>query len=153
MLFFPLPLQGHITPMLQLADIFHSKGFSITIIHTKYNSPNPSSYPNFTFIPISDGLSEKETSELSVFALSSILNVNCLEPFKDCLSGLLSAESEVRITCLISDIVLQFTREVADSFKLPRFVLRTSCIGVFRAFAAIPLLREKGYLPIQGLLS
>ncbi|KAL2558123.1 UDP-Glycosyltransferase superfamily protein [Forsythia ovata] len=150
LLFFPLPLQGHITPMLQLADIFQSKGFSITIIHTKYNSPNPSNYPNFTFIPISDGLSEKETSELSVFALASILNVNCLVPFKDCLSGLLSAESEVHITCLISDTVLHFTREVADSFKLPRFVLRTSCIGVFRAFAAIPLLREKGYLPIQA---
>ncbi|KAL2541669.1 UDP-glycosyltransferase 76F1 [Abeliophyllum distichum] len=150
LLFFPLPLQGHITPLLQLADIFHSKGFSITVIHTKYNSPNPSNYPNFTFIPISDGLSEKETSELSVFALASILNVNCLEPFKDCLSGLLSAESEVHITCLISDPAWHFTREVADSFKLPRFVLRTSGIGVFRASAAIPLLREKGYLPIQA---
>ncbi|KAL2558165.1 UDP-glycosyltransferase 76F1 [Forsythia ovata] len=41
-------------------------------------------------------------------------------------------------------------QEVADSFKLPRFVLRTSGIGVFRASAAIPLLREEGYLPIQA---
>lgn len=36
------PLKCHITPMLQLGTILHLKGFSITITHTYFNSPNPS---------------------------------------------------------------------------------------------------------------
>ncbi|KAL6327323.1 hypothetical protein AAG906_018776 [Vitis piasezkii] len=33
-------------PMLLLANILHAKGFSITIIHTHFNSPNPANYPS-----------------------------------------------------------------------------------------------------------
>ncbi|KAE8039177.1 hypothetical protein FH972_011615 [Carpinus fangiana] len=47
----PCPFQGHINPMLQLG-ILHSNGFSITVAHTQYNSPDPSNHPNFSFIPL-----------------------------------------------------------------------------------------------------
>jgi hypothetical protein len=50
----------------------------------------------------------------------------------------------------ISDAVFYFTQAVADSLKLPRIVLRTSGVSSFVVFAAFPLLRERGYLPIQG---
>ncbi|MFS7958048.1 putative cytokinin 7-beta-glucosyltransferase [Helianthus anomalus] len=30
---FPMPFQGHINPMFQLANILHTQGFKITIIH------------------------------------------------------------------------------------------------------------------------
>ena len=58
-----LPLQGHINPMLDLANILHYKGFSITLIHTNFNSPNPSNYPHFTFHSIQDGLPATEASK------------------------------------------------------------------------------------------
>ncbi|PPD70856.1 hypothetical protein GOBAR_DD32266 [Gossypium barbadense] len=102
---FPLPLQGHINPMFDLANILHSRGFSITIIHTTFNSPNPSNYPHFTF----------------------------QEP----------------IACLISDAILYFTQDVANELKVPRMVLRTGAASSFCVFSSFPLLREKGYLPIQ----
>ncbi|KAI3793281.1 hypothetical protein L1987_35897 [Smallanthus sonchifolius] len=57
---FPLPFQGHINPMLQLASILYTKGFKIIIIHTDFNSPNQSNYPQFTFRSISDGLTKSE---------------------------------------------------------------------------------------------
>nr|XP_048325483.1 UDP-glycosyltransferase 76B1-like [Ziziphus jujuba var. spinosa] len=82
--------------MLQLANILYSKGFSISIIHTSFNSPNPSNYPHFTFHSICEGLAE-----------------------------------------------------IAESLKLLRVVLRTGSASSFLAFAAFPLLRERGYLPIQ----
>ncbi|KAE8725010.1 UDP-glucuronosyltransferase, putative isoform 2 [Hibiscus syriacus] len=41
----PLPFQGHINPMLQLGSILHSKGFSITVVHTIFNPPISSNYP------------------------------------------------------------------------------------------------------------
>ncbi|XP_042509772.1 UDP-glycosyltransferase 76B1-like [Macadamia integrifolia] len=148
---FPFPLQGHINPMLQLASILYSKGFSITIIHTHFNSPNSSNYPNFTFVPIPDGLSDVQDSITDGFSLLPLLNLTCKVPFRDCLVQLLSnAETEEEhIACLISDPVMPFTQGVADSLKLPRLVLLTSSVQSFLAFAAYQVLRQKGYLPIS----
>ncbi|KAJ0102922.1 hypothetical protein Patl1_06498 [Pistacia atlantica] len=147
---FPLPLQGHINPMLQLANILYGKGLSITVIHTNFNSPNTSNYPHFDFCSIPDGLLEVGASTSDVIALVTLLNVNCVVPFRDCLAKLLSNVEEESIACLITDAVCHFTQAVADSLKLPRIVLRTSSISSFLAFAAISLLHEKGFFPIKG---
>ncbi|KAG8390062.1 hypothetical protein BUALT_Bualt01G0044300 [Buddleja alternifolia] len=130
--------------MIQLASILHSKGFTISIIHTQFNSPNPSNYPHFTFHLISDGLSETEKSTKNVSLLVKLLLANCVEPFRDCLAQLLS--EDVHVTCLISDAIWYFTQAIADSFKLPRIVLRTSNACSFLAFTALPLLQDRGYL-------
>ncbi|KAL3833982.1 hypothetical protein ACJIZ3_008718 [Penstemon smallii] len=144
-IFFPLPLQGHINPMLQLANILHSIGFSITIIHTKLNSPNPTNYPHFTFHQI---LSEFDEYS-DILSLLTMLNEKCVEPFKQALSELLGDKSGDPIGCLISDAILYFTSDVAKSFNLPRIVLRTGGVASFLTFAAFPVLLQKGYLPIQ----
>ncbi|GAV56822.1 UDPGT domain-containing protein [Cephalotus follicularis] len=146
---FPLPLQGHINPMLQLASILHSKGFSITIIHTNFNSPNPSNYPHFTFHFINENLSECEATTTDIFALLKLLTIRCVEPFRECLSKVLSDMSEEPIACLISDAVFPFTQAVADSLKVPRMVLRTGGASSFLVMAAFPFLRQRGYFPIQ----
>ncbi|KAJ4970180.1 hypothetical protein NE237_003279 [Protea cynaroides] len=44
---------------------------------------------------------------------------------------------------------MHFTQGVADSLKLPRLVFPSSSIVSFLAFAAFPVLRQKGYLPIS----
>ncbi|KAL6977393.1 hypothetical protein U1Q18_026192 [Sarracenia purpurea var. burkii] len=157
LILFPLPLQGHINPMLQLADILHSKGgFSITVIHTRFNSPAASKFPHFTFVPISDGLSETEASTADVITLISKLNINLVAPLRDCLAGLLlsddvSEEPSPRppIVCLITDAMWHFSQSVANEFEIPRIVLRTSSVSSFLVFAAFPLLRERGYLSKQ----
>lgn len=147
---FPLPLQGHINPMIQLANILHSKGFSITIIHTTFNSPDSSKYPHFNFHFIQENLTETEASTTDVLALLSLLNIKCVGPFQDCLSRLLSDVSDEPVSCLISDAIFHFTQSVSNSLKLPRLVLRTSGASSFLIFSTFPFLREKGYLPIQG---
>ncbi|XP_060175246.1 UDP-glycosyltransferase 76B1-like isoform X2 [Lycium barbarum] len=149
-LLFPLPLQGHINPMLQLANILHSKGFSITVIHTNLNSSHniQTNYPHFTFHSISDGLSEDEKSTTDVLFLLSLLNEKCIPHFKEALAQLL-LEDPNNIACLISDAILHFTRVVADNFKLHRLVLRTGGVCSFLTFAAFPLLLHKGYFPLQ----
>ncbi|KAL3718859.1 hypothetical protein ACJRO7_003895 [Eucalyptus globulus] len=147
---FLLPLQGHVTPMLQLANILYSRGFSITIVHTHFNSPKSSNYPHFNFQPIPDGLLEGQASTVDFVALLVLMNVTCVVPFRDCLSKLLSDASKDRIPCcLITDPVWHFTQAVADELNFPRMVLRTSSISSFLAFCALPLMQEKGYLPIQ----
>ncbi|XP_009344267.2 UDP-glycosyltransferase 76F1-like [Pyrus x bretschneideri] len=149
---FPLPFQGHINPMLELANILHSKGFSIAILHTSFNSLSPSTRnPYFTYHSIPVDLTETEVSFKDFTVLLSILNAKCVEPFRECLSGLLSDDinSEDPIACLISDPLFNFTRSVAESFKLPRILLRTGGAASFAIYAAFPQLKEKGYLPIS----
>ncbi|KAF3448866.1 hypothetical protein FNV43_RR09582 [Rhamnella rubrinervis] len=145
---FPLPLQGHLNPMLELANILYSKGFSIYIIHTSFNSPKPCKYPHFSFHAINEGLSESETSRIDGHLLA-LLNTKCVEPFKECLRRLLSDVSEEPIDCLISDSLFHFTRAIAEGLKVPRIVLRTGGASSFLVYAALPLLRERGYLPLQ----
>ncbi|KAI3748784.1 hypothetical protein L6452_12122 [Arctium lappa] len=144
---FPLPLQGHINPMLQLANILHTKGFKITIIHTQFNPPpNQSNYPQFTFISISDGfsISNKDSTlnlDTSNYAIN-FMNKSCIHPFKGCLASLLEEEP---VACLISDSLWHFTQSVADALNLPRIVLRTSSMSCMLVYATLPLVGEKGY--------
>ncbi|XP_061995383.1 UDP-glycosyltransferase 76F1-like [Rosa rugosa] len=149
LILFPLPFQGHINPMLELANILHSKGFSITIIQSNFNSLNPSSHPHFIFHSIDIGLSESGTSTKDPLLLLSRLNANSREPFQECLATLLSDVSKEPVGCLITDSVYDFAQSVAESLKLPRILLRTGSASSFAIYTAFPLLREKGYLPKQ----
>ncbi|GJW76477.1 UDP-glycosyltransferase 76B1-like protein [Tanacetum coccineum] len=140
---FPLPLQGHINPMLQLANILHTEGFKITIIHTEFNSPNKSNYPQFTFISISDGLPNSKDESPNLLTGNHIINLmnkSCIDPFTGCLAKLLE---EGNVACLISDSLWHFTQLVADTLKLRRIVLRTSSMSCIPVYAALPNLGEK----------
>ncbi|RYR46273.1 hypothetical protein Ahy_A07g032011 isoform A [Arachis hypogaea] len=130
----PLPLQGHINPMLQLANILYSKGFSITIIHTTFNSPNPLNYPHFTFFSIQDGITD--SSSLDLLHLVILLNIRCVTPFRDMLAKVISDARDNRepVACLISDALFYFTQAVSNTLELPRIVLRTSGISSFVPF-------------------
>ncbi|KAL8199818.1 hypothetical protein R6Q57_013386 [Mikania cordata] len=138
----PIPFQGHLSPMLQLATILHSKGFSITILHTRFNSPNPTNYPHFTFLPISGaGEHSFSVSEINdIVRLLTYINTSLLDPIQACLQRLMSEDGAV--ACLITDAMWFGTQMVADRLKLPRMVHRTSSISSFRSFAAIQLLRQ-----------
>ncbi|MED6214973.1 hypothetical protein PIB30_108672, partial [Stylosanthes scabra] len=122
----PLPFQGHINPMLQLANILYSKGFSITIIHTAFNSPNPLNYPHFTFCSIQDGITD--SSSLDILNHIILLNIRCITPFRDMLAKVISdaRDNKEHVACLISDALFYFTQGVSNTLELPRIVLRTS---------------------------
>ncbi|XP_065872335.1 UDP-glycosyltransferase 76B1-like [Euphorbia lathyris] len=154
LLLFPLPLEGHMNPMLHLAKILYSEGFSITILHTNFNSPNPSDHPYFTFCSIPEGLSETEaaTYDEDVIATVSAMNVRCADPFRDCLANLLSGDLKEPVACLITDAVWDFIGAVAASFKLPWIALPTSNISSFLFCDAYPYLRDKGYMATKDSL-
>lgn len=158
MILFPLPLQGCINPMIQLAKILHSKGFSITVIHTRFNAPKASIHPLFTFLQIEDGLTETETRTHDVTHLLTLLNRSCESAFRDCLINLLQSadsktgEEKEKISCLIDDSGWIFTQPIAQSLNLPRLVLNTYKVSFFRNHFALPQLRREMYLPLQGII-
>ncbi|KAJ4883408.1 UDP-glycosyltransferase 76C3 [Raphanus sativus] len=152
---FPLPLQGCINPMIQLAKILHSRSFSITMIHTRFNAPRASSHPLFKLLQIPDGLSDTETRAHDVNLMLTVLNERCESPFRDCLTKLLQSpdaeteEEKQRISCLIHDSGWIFTEPLAKSLNLPRFVLNATKVSFFRGHFALPQLRRERYLPLQ----
>lgn len=147
------PFQGHINPMLQLATILHSKGFSITIAHTKFNSPNSTNHPDFNFLPIPDGLSDRDISSGDVIAMVSIINVNCEAPLRELLAQMMERQDKHGeiIACIIYDGVMYFSEAVANHLKVPSIIVRTSSAGTGLAQTAIPRLRAEGYIPLQGM--
>ncbi|KAM0851103.1 hypothetical protein ACQ4PT_052653 [Festuca glaucescens] len=122
-LVFPLPYQGHINPMFQLAGLLHARGLAVTVFHSHFNAPDPSRHPAYHFVPA---------------------------PFRELLAALLAAPgARGDVACLISDAHLLTLMEVARQQGVPTLALRTGSAACFRNIMANPMLCDKGYLPVQ----
>ncbi|XP_071705625.1 UDP-glycosyltransferase 76G1-like [Rutidosis leptorrhynchoides] len=153
---FPLPYQGHINPMLQLANILYSKGFSITIFHTNFNAPNTSNYPHFTFKFILDNdPNDQRYCNLPLTGMASfdrifVFNDHGADSLRHELDLEISKKDEPPVSCLITDALWYFTQSVADSVNLPRLVLRTSSLFCFLVYSSMPILHDRGYLGLAN---
>ncbi|KFK34811.1 hypothetical protein AALP_AA5G196300 [Arabis alpina] len=152
-----LPFTGHLNPMLDLARILHHRGFSITILHSSFRFPDPSRHPHFTFRIMhhnnegkedKDPLSQSKVAAMDLFALVRVIKQSYAEPFRQALAAEVSRRETV--CCLVTDALWGTYTEVAEEeLGVRRLMLRAISAVSFRAFAAFPLLRAKGYLPIQ----
>ncbi|CAN6213622.1 unnamed protein product [Urochloa humidicola] len=154
---FPLPFQGHITPMLQLAGALHARGLAITVLHTAYNAPGPARHPEFAFITVPDAISEataatEDGSMDKALAMNAAVEAPALvENVRDALASMLRAgeqeEGEPRLACLVIDATLTAVQEAAAGLGLPTLVLHTGSAACFRVFRSYDMLYDKGYLP------
>ncbi|KAL3720008.1 hypothetical protein ACJRO7_004921 [Eucalyptus globulus] len=145
----PGPFQGHLTPMLQLATVLKSKGFSITIAHTQFNSPDSSAHPDFTFLCIPDGLSEEEVRNPDLIGIVLRLNVNCESSFRECLNqGTNHMESGDKICCIIYDAVVYFSEAIARDLKIPSIALHTSNAATTIVRPILLQLKAQGHIPV-----
>ncbi|KAL8139968.1 hypothetical protein V2J09_005989 [Rumex salicifolius] len=119
----PLPLKSHFDLMLQLGRVlFYKGGFSISVICTRFNSPDPARYPEFTFHVISDTASDRlELNNVELFFAE--LNKSCVEQLRECLSGIALSAAAATTSCLITDTFWYSSQAVANSLGLRRFVL------------------------------
>ncbi|CAH9098785.1 unnamed protein product, partial [Cuscuta epithymum] len=115
----PAPFQGHVTPMLQLGHILHSKGFSIIVAHTQYKAPDPSNHPDFSFHGLADGLDASDDITGSRgLEIMYAMNKNCRVPLQEYLE-----EKGDMVSCIIYDNIMFFVDQVAALLKLPSLVL------------------------------
>ncbi|KAJ3695469.1 hypothetical protein LUZ60_000846 [Juncus effusus] len=148
-LLFPLPLQGHINPMLQLASLLFARRFSITIFHTQFNSIDATKYPFYDFISVDDEGVFDRCNAHDIPRQILALNSACEKPFHDCLMKIISNTKDKKIACLITDIHLYNMQASARQLGVATLVLRTSSAAGTSWFPVFPLLLEKGYIPIQ----
>ncbi|XVF61595.1 hypothetical protein PTKIN_Ptkin08bG0142700 [Pterospermum kingtungense] len=132
----PYPSQGHVSPMMQLAKLLHSRGFHITFVNTEFNhrrlirSKGPDSVkglPDFWFETIPDGLppSDRDATQ-DVPALCDSTRKNCLAPFFELVAKLNSSPQVPTVTCIVSHGVMSFAIKYLAyqkfNFGLPQLI-------------------------------
>ncbi|KAG7564710.1 UDP-glucuronosyl/UDP-glucosyltransferase [Arabidopsis suecica] len=124
----PFPLQGHITPMMQLGQALNLKGFSITVALGESNRISSSQhFPGFQFNTIPESL-PVSVSEIEAFGPVEFLlklNKTSEASFKVCISQLLIQQGN-DIACIIYDDLLYFCGAAAKEFKIPSIIFSTT---------------------------
>nr|UHH90529.1 UDP-glycosyltransferase [Nicotiana benthamiana] len=154
----PFPSQGHINPM-KISILLHSKGFHITFVNSEYNhkrllkSRGPYSLKglqDFVFETIPDGLPPIDahtTQHIPSLCLST--KENCLAPFKELLIKINSSNDVPKVTCIIFDGIMTFAVLAAQEIGVPSVCFRTTNACSFMCNKHLPLLIEKGILPLK----
>nr|AFJ52967.1 UDP-glycosyltransferase 1 [Linum usitatissimum] len=149
----PCPYQGHINPMLQLATILHSRGFSISIVHTQFHAPSSENHPDFEFISLPDSLSDDLISSGNVSAILVAVNANFHEPLTDCLVQMMQSEKERgKVACIIYDELMWGSEAVANSLGLSSIMLRTNTVSAQLGRNLVLQLMRDGLVPLQDSL-
>lgn len=139
----PLPLQGHLTPMLQLGSLLHSQGFSVIVAHTEFNSPNPRNHPDFAFVSFQQGAPFPSGNFLE---LITAINTDCREPLEKTIQQL-----QGQLSCVIYDSLMSFVEAVACRLELPSIFFRPTTAVYMQTYHAVLSLHEKMLIPMQGL--
>ncbi|KVH99645.1 7-deoxyloganetin glucosyltransferase-like, partial [Cynara cardunculus var. scolymus] len=154
----PAPAQGHINPMLKLAKILHSKGFSITFVNTEFNhqrllrsqgSDALRGFPSFCFETIPDGLPTPENLNATqdVPSLCKAMDEKFVVPFKSLLNKLSASDSPV--TYIVADVIMSFTLEAAMEMDIPEILFWTGGAGSLLCIEQYPNLLDKGLMPLK----
>lgn len=162
-LIFPLPLQGPVNSMFNLAELLCLSGLHITVVVTQniharlLRSTNIQSrlarYQGFQLKTIPDGLPEDHPRDGDNFIeLFDSLKSKTKPLFKDMLtSGCLTPESCRRpVSFIIADGILGFTCDVAQELGIPIVYVRTISPCCLWVFFCLPRLIETGELPFSG---
>ncbi|KAL8215215.1 hypothetical protein R6Q57_004664 [Mikania cordata] len=145
------PLQGHMTPVLQLATYLHSKGFSITVAHPELNSPDYSNHPDFIFLPLPDNLSS-QGKFTSFIQFLQALNDACKPHLREHLVQIINKQKGIRdkeSIVIVHDNLMVFGGYVAGDLGLPSIIMHTSSAAFFPAYKIIPQLHQEGRFPVH----
>uniref|UniRef100_A0ACD5UQC4 Uncharacterized protein n=1 Tax=Avena sativa TaxID=4498 RepID=A0ACD5UQC4_AVESA len=160
----PYPAQGHITPMLQLAKLLHTRGFHVTFVNNEFNhrrllrsqgADTLVGVPGFQFAAIADGLppSDREATQ-DIPALCYSTMTTSLPRFKE-LVAKLNEEAETSggalppVTCVVADSVMSFSLRAARELGLRCATLWTASACGFMGYYHYKDLRDRGIIPLK----
>lgn len=158
-LIFPLPIQGPINSMLQLAELFCLAGLKITFLNTIHNQERLLRCTNvqsrfekynglFRFVTIPDGLPEEHPRSIEQFGDIIISVQTMAEPF---LREMLSISyGGVPVTCVIPDALSYYVVDIGNEMGvqvIPFDTISPSCLWVYFCLPKLIQLQE---LPFKG---
>ncbi|KAK8578033.1 hypothetical protein V6N13_076702 [Hibiscus sabdariffa] len=157
--FLPYPAQGHINPLMQLAKLFHSRGFHITFVNSEFNHRRlirsrgedaVKGLPDFRFETIPDGLPPSDSDATqSIPELCDSIRRTCLVPFLELLSRLNSSPEFPPVTCIVSDGIMSCGAKAGQVIGVPCVQFWTSSPVSFWGYLQYKELIERGIVPFK----
>ncbi|XP_015897171.4 7-deoxyloganetic acid glucosyltransferase [Ziziphus jujuba] len=154
----PLPVQGHIKPMLCLAQLLSEAGLYTTFLITHHaqkrmaNFPAlTTQFPNIHFEFISDGFPDDHPRDVNSGFFSDI-KIKTKPHFKQFLLSLKKKSENgfsPPVTCIIADGYVVYSFEVAEELRLPTFTFVSHGACFLQAYHSIPLLIQQCHLPFR----
>ncbi|TXG58720.1 hypothetical protein EZV62_016549 [Acer yangbiense] len=153
-MFLPLPAQGHIKPMMKLAELLNQAGSQVTFVNTDHNHDLLMSHtdltsfhdrsPNFLFRSIPDGLRPGKARSLSnCKELLDTLQAVARPAFRQLLIS-----TSMRPTCIIADGIMSFAAiDVAEELGIPVVTFRTFNASCTWTYFHLSKLVEAGEVP------
>ncbi|KAJ8770340.1 hypothetical protein K2173_014950 [Erythroxylum novogranatense] len=153
----PLPSQGHMKTMLQLAKLLHRKGFHITYVNLEINHRrllesrgSLHDLPDFRFEFIPDGLPSLDTDAFQQMDLiwENLMQGRYLASFKRVVSKV--SPNIPPVTCVVSDAFMSLlTVTAAEQLRIPIAIFFTFSACGFMGLYQVPVLEERGLLPLK----
>ncbi|XP_057778055.1 7-deoxyloganetic acid glucosyl transferase-like [Salvia miltiorrhiza] len=124
----PFPAQGHIKPMLMLAELLSQAGLAISFVNTEHSHRRlldgaafRRRCPGINFLTIPDGLPpDHPRSGPGIVDLLLSTSTACEPNFKDLIASMSHAPA-----CIISDGIMSFAVDVAAELGIPAIAFRT----------------------------
>ncbi|CAI9779577.1 unnamed protein product [Fraxinus pennsylvanica] len=165
-LIFPVPIQGHVKSMLNLAELLCLSGLDITFMVSDFSHNRLlkhttvvsrfKQYPGFRFQSITDGLPDDHSraGQEVMDLLPSTKNITA-PLFKQMMveKNLFASETRRPVTCIIADGSLPFVGDFALEKGIPLIYFRTISACSFWAYFCIPELIEAGEISVEGVHS
>ncbi|KAJ4969463.1 hypothetical protein NE237_016164 [Protea cynaroides] len=122
----PLPAQGHVNSMMQLAKLLHSRGFHITFVNTEFNH-----------------------RRLLRAKVCSAVQKNCLAPLCDLLTKLNSSPNIPQGSCIVSDGAMSFAIQAGMELGIPEVQFWTASACGFMGYFHYQELIQRGIVPLK----
>ncbi|XP_057824662.2 7-deoxyloganetin glucosyltransferase [Cryptomeria japonica] len=150
-LLLPFPAQGHITPLMQLANILISNHIVVTFVNTDFLEKRLNHtfthYLRFESFP--DGLPPDHVRTLKLPELCESLQKHAPFHVHNIVEKIEQSVHVPPLTIIIADGVFSFTQQIADKFGVPRVAFWTTSACGFSAYYYMPLLIHHGYIPLK----
>ncbi|KAJ7539871.1 hypothetical protein O6H91_11G112800 [Diphasiastrum complanatum] len=156
---FPLPGTSHIIPACYLAKKLAAHGLFITFLCpdnvidpgraqllTQDPNINLVAFPENKFVLEGWSKSESVFDVLIEFAQASL---KLRGPFETFMEELMLTHAASPI-CIISDNFLSWTQDIADKYKIPRYILDTSPAQLVALIFSVRTLKAQGLLPLSS---
>lgn len=147
----PFPSKGHSTPFLHFAAKLTALGVTITFVNS-YEHVQPQDFQSIGGLeqmkvvkiggPVLPG--DDIAKPLPMMAASERIT----QDLEDLLEKLVYTPGLPRPAALICDVFFGWTQDVADKFKIPKYLLFTSPSSLLALMSYVPTLLKLGRLPV-----
>ncbi|MCO5557891.1 hypothetical protein L7F22_011463 [Adiantum nelumboides] len=145
----PFPMQGHITPLMQLSKLLATRGFDVSFVTSEYNvtkivqakqglTATHLSQLGIRLLGIADGLPETQPRDVTCDAAEFFESLLVLRTSFDELVKTMLQEEGLCITCIISDSFLVWSQDVADKWGIPRVAFWPQSLTTFACSISLP---------------